>query len=154
MAVYGWNGGLTGASYIFPTAGQQFTTVSANQFYDMKLTYAINQDHSLELQSNRAVTQQQNRNYTSTMDPRNLVPQTNLNEYQTIAYRGVLSSNTTMEARYGFKNQNLSAGGDPALGDVIVSYYGSGFTGLYSHNGIFNKADGVMLVKFKPTPLT
>ena len=142
MAVYGWNGGLSGASYIFPTAGQQFTTVSANQFYDMKLTYAINQDHSLELQSNRAVTAQQNRNYTNTMDPRNLVPQTNLNEYQTLAYRGVLSSNTTLEARYGYKNQNLSAGGDPALGDVIGSYYGSGFTTYFSHNGIFNKADG------------
>ncbi|MFM8622854.1 MAG: carboxypeptidase regulatory-like domain-containing protein [Holophagaceae bacterium] len=142
MAVYGWNGGLTGASFIFPTAGQQFTTVSANQFYDLKLTYALSQDHSIELAGNRAVTQQQNRNYTSTMDPRNLVPQTNLNEYQTIAYRGILGSSTTLEARYGYKNQNLSAGGDPALGDVIVSYYGASFSGLYSHNGIFNKSDG------------
>ncbi len=142
FAYYGYTGGLSGAAYIFPTAGQQFNTVSASQFYDLKLTYAINQDNSLEFAGSRAVNNQQNRNYTNTMDPRNLVPQTNLNEYQTLAYRGILGPATTLELRYGNKNQNLSAGGDPTLGDVIGSSYGAGFSIAFSHNGIFNKSDG------------
>ncbi len=130
-----------GPGYVPSTTGQAFNIISANQFYEVKLTYAINADHSLELAGNRNVTDQQNRYYVLSPDPTTLVPQKNINEYQTLGYRGLFGTNLTVEARYAKKHQVLSAGADPAQGDPIRARYSN--TSYYIfQNGIFDKTDG------------
>lgn len=133
--------GSGSAAWVPSTTGQAFNIISANQFYEVKLTYAINANHNLELAGNRNTTDQQNRYYVLSPDPATLVPQTNINEYQTLAYRGLFGTSLTVEARYAKKHQLLSAGGDPAKGDPIRARYSNANYYIYQ-NGIFDKTDG------------
>lgn len=130
-----------GPGWVPSTTGQAFNVISSTQFYEVKLTYAINSNHSLELAGNRNVNDQQNRFYVASPDPTTLVPQKNINEYQTLGYRGLFGSNLTVEARYAKKHQVLSAGADPAQGDPIRARYSNGSYYIYQ-NGIFDRTDG------------
>jgi len=133
--------GARGAGYVPATTGQAFNITSANQFYELKLTYAINQNHSIELAGNRNVTDQRNRFYVASPDPATLVPQRNENSYYTAAYRGLIGTSLTLEARYAKKHQLLAAGADPAQGDPIRARYSNGSYYIFQ-NGIFDKTDG------------
>lgn len=127
-----------------------YPTASTEQFYQGKLTWAINTDHTLELEASKRTNNQIGRAYFTTVDPRTYIPQTNLNELETLGYRGVLSPSTTLELRISNKKQNLTAGGSgnavPSLsplvpgGDPIYNYNASG-TDLEG-NGWFNSTDG------------
>ncbi len=131
----------TSNAYQPGTSGAAFIRQDANQFYELKLTYAINAEHSLELAGNRNTTNQVNRFYVASPDPSTLVPQINKNEYTTLAYRGMLGSSASLEARWAKKHQLLSAGGDPAQGDPIEARYSNGTYYIFN-NGIFDKTDG------------
>lgn len=133
--------GSGSAAWVPATNAGAFNTSSANQFYELKLTWAINANHTLEAAGNRNVTDQVNRFYIASPDPRTLVPQTNINEYQTLGYRGIFGSNLTVEARYAYKQQSLSAGADISNGEPIRVRYSNG-TYYQTNNGIFNKNDG------------
>lgn len=123
------------------TANQPYTLLTANQFYELKLTYAVNANHTLELAGNRNKTDQNLRSYSNAAEINALVPQVSENSYYTLGYRGVLSTNANLEARYAKKHQVLSAGGNPVLGDIIRARYSTG-TYFQFQNGTFDKTDG------------
>ncbi len=102
-----------------------------------KLTYSINQDHTLIASFNNAKTDDVNRNY-SAGELKSLVPQISTSEFYNVAWRAVWGSNFTTDARFGGKKQNLSAGG-AANGQ---SPFYSDDNGFFYNNGIFNSADG------------
>lgn len=145
--------GITGLNWTgYPGT---YPTSSTEQFYQGKLTWSVNSDHTLELELSRRVNNQIGRAYFATVDPRTYIPQTNLNELETLGYKGVLSSNTTLELRISNKKQNLTAGGSNAAessfsplspgGSPIYNYVltATGQLGsLLENNGWFNANDG------------
>ncbi|WP_257312501.1 TonB-dependent receptor [Geothrix fuzhouensis] len=102
-----------------------------------KLTWAINQDHTLIASFMNARMDQINRNY-SAAELRSLVPQINTSEFANVTWRAAWATNFTTEFRAGNKKQNLSAGG---LANGQSPFYTYGVGG-YSNNGIFNSTDG------------
>ncbi len=102
-----------------------------------KLTWAVNQDHTLVASFQKNATNDVNRNY-SAGETLALVPQISTSEFLNIAVRSAWSSNLTSELRFGNKKQNLSAGGS-ANGQSPIQ---SDETGLFYNNGIFNNTDG------------
>ena len=102
-----------------------------------KLTWAINQDHTLIASFMNARMDQINRNY-SAAELRSLVPQISTSEFANITWRAAWATNFTTEVRAGNKKQNLSAGG---LANGQSPFYTYGVGG-YSNNGIFNSTDG------------
>jgi len=102
-----------------------------------KLTWSINQDHTVIASFVNSVSDQTNRNY-SAAELRSLVPQISTSEFFNLAWRAAWASNFTTEVRAGNKKQNLSAGG-AANGESPFYTYG---IGGYSNNGIFNNTDG------------
>jgi len=103
----------------------------------LKLTWSINQDHTLVGSYMRNATNQTNRNY-SAGELRSLVPQISTSDFYNIALRSAWTSNFTTELRFGRKNQMLSAGGAANGESVIYNYTGGG----YYNNGIFSSTDG------------
>jgi hypothetical protein len=133
--------GSGAAAYVPATNGAPFTRVDAQQFYELKLTWAVNPNHTVDLSGNRSTVEQQNRFYVASPEPGTLVPQTNGNEYMTLGYRGLIGTNFTIESRAAYKKQYLSAGANPANGDPIRARYSNG-TYYQMNNGIFDKTDG------------
>lgn len=102
-----------------------------------KLTWSINQDHTLVASYMRNAINDVNRNY-SAGELAALVPQISTSDFLNIALRSAWAANFTTEIRYGKKHQNLSAGGSangqsPIYSDDIGYFY---------NNGIFNNTDG------------
>jgi len=102
-----------------------------------KLTWSINQDHTLVASYMRNAVNQTNRNY-SAGELLSLVPQISTSDFLNLALRSAWASNLTTEVRYGKKHQNLSAGG-AANGQ---SPFVSDDTGYFYNNGIFSSTDG------------
>jgi hypothetical protein len=102
-----------------------------------KLTWSINQDHTLVASYMRNAVNQTGRNY-SAGELLSLVPQINTSDFLNIALRSAWASNLTTELRYGKKHQNLSAGG----ADNGQSPFYNDDTGYYYNNGIFSSNDG------------
>lgn len=102
-----------------------------------KLTWSINQDHTVIASFVNSISDQTNRNY-SAAELRSLVPQISTSEFMNLSWRAAWASNFTTEVRAGNKKQNLSAGG-AANGESPFYTYG---VGGYSNNGIFNSTDG------------
>ena len=103
----------------------------------IKLTWSINQDHTLVGSYMRNAINDVNRNY-SAGELLALVPQISTSDFWNVALRSAWTTNFTTEARIGRKNQMLSAGGSPNGQSPIYS----DDTGLFYNNGIFNSADG------------
>jgi hypothetical protein len=103
----------------------------------IKLTWSINQDHTLVGSYMRNETDQINRNYSAGEIP-SLVPQISTSNFWNVALRSAWASNFTTEIRFGKKHQNLSAGG---LANGQSPIY-SDDSGYYYNNGIFNSTDG------------
>ena len=102
-----------------------------------KLTWAVNQDHTVIASFINAAINDINRNY-SAAELRALVPQLSTSSFINVAVRSAWASNFTTEVRMGNKKQNLSAGGAPNGNSPFYTYS----IGGYSNNGIFNSADG------------
>jgi outer membrane receptor protein involved in Fe transport len=102
-----------------------------------KLTWAVNQDHTVIASFMNAAINDINRNY-SAAELRALVPQLSTSEFLNVSWRSAWTGNFTSEVRVGNKKQNLSAGGS-ANGQSPFYTYG---IGGYSNNGIFNNTDG------------
>lgn len=102
-----------------------------------KLTWAINQDHTVVASFMNAAINDTNRNY-SAGELASLVPQISTSEFWNVAVRSAWGSNFTTEVKFGNKKQNLSAGGF-ANGQSPIYSYDNGF---YYNNGIFNNTDG------------
>ena len=140
-------GGKSGRAAMGSQAGNFYTYVGAQSYYETKLTYAINQDHSLNLTATRNTENQTNRLYGGTMEPEGLGIQKNIFEYETIRYAGTLSPRMTLEASWGVKRQNLQGGGIRNLNSlglpnyIVRNAYSNG--SLYQEkNAIFDKDDG------------
>ncbi|MBK7292293.1 MAG: TonB-dependent receptor [Holophagaceae bacterium] len=103
----------------------------------IKLTWSINQDHTLVGSYMRNAINDVNRNY-SAGELLALVPQISTSDFWNVALRSAWTTNFTTEARIGRKNQMLSAGGSPNGQSPIYS----DDTGLFYNNGIFNSTDG------------
>jgi len=129
-------------TYISPNQNTQFPTQTITTFYEAKVTWAITQEHSLEVAGNKNVADQQNRFYVNSADPRTLIPQTNESSYWTVGYRGIWSNSLNFEGRIAKKHQMLGAGADPTQGETIFVNLGNGPGYLTVNNGIFNGADG------------
>ncbi|MBK8792070.1 MAG: TonB-dependent receptor [Holophaga sp.] len=138
--------GVGGAMVPYHTGNASAANGGYNANYDTgrkeirrnaKLTYAINQNHTLVGSFNNSKIVDQNRNY-SAGEIRALVPQVSTSEFMNLQWRAIWSDSLTSEVKMGRKKQLLSAGADPAGGSPIYSYD----DGLYRNNGIFNSTDG------------
>ncbi|HJW34263.1 MAG TPA: TonB-dependent receptor [Holophagaceae bacterium] len=103
----------------------------------IKLTFALNQDHTIIGSFVNARVDEVNRNY-SAGEIKALVPQVSTSDFTTLQWRALWSSNFVTELKVGQKNQKLSAGGttngqSPLYNYTIRRYY---------NNGIFNSGDG------------
>jgi outer membrane receptor for ferrienterochelin and colicin len=114
-----------------------YTTTRKEIRRQAKLTWSINQDHTVIASFVNATINDTNRNY-SAAELRSLVPQISTSEFFNLAWRAAWTGNFTTEVRAGNKKQNLSAGG-AANGESPFYTYG---IGGYSNNGIFNSTDG------------
>lgn len=140
-------GGKSGRAAMGSQAGNFYTRVDAQAYYETKITYSINQDHTLELSANRNTTNQSARVYGATMEPAGIGIQKNIFEYETIRYAGTWGSNVTFEALYGLKKQNLVGGGvrnlnSLGLPNYIVRNAYSNQSFYQEYNAIFDKDDG------------
>jgi len=117
--------------------GSQYTALNSEVRRQAKLTWAINQDHTVVASYMRNEIDQINRNY-SAGEQAALVPQISTSSFLNLALRSAWASNFTTELRYGHKTQNLSAGG---RGDGTSPIY-SDDTGYFYNNGIFSSVDG------------
>jgi len=125
--------------------GTLYTTSRNEIRRQIKLTWSINQDHTLVGSYMKNATSDINRNY-SAGEISALVPQISTSDFWNVALRSAWSSNFTTETRIGRKNQMLSAGGSPngqspIFGDDYYFAQG-GRSSAYYNNGIFNNADG------------
>jgi hypothetical protein len=142
-------GGVDGRAYYPTSAGQPFSTVRSQQYYETKITFAISPDHSIEVSGNRNTTNvgpYKTTASTVTFDSEGLGFQKAINEYETLGYSGILSSNTTLELRYGRKLQNLLGGGvrSTYLGEPLYqvrSVYSNGAT-TRDYTATFDGGDG------------
>jgi len=105
----------------------------------IKLTWAVNQNHTLVTSFNNARIDDVNRNYSAAMTTA-LVPQVSTSEFLNLQWRAIWSNSITSEMKVGRKKQKLSAGADAANGSPIYNY--SSGVGGYLNNGIFNQNDG------------
>jgi len=103
----------------------------------IKLTWAITQDHSLIGSFSNAKINDTNRDY-SAGEMAALVPQTSTSEFANLQWRAVWSNFITSELKLGRKKQMLSAGSTLAGVSPIYNYSNATFY----QNGIFNSADG------------
>jgi hypothetical protein len=117
--------------------GAGYTATTNNIRRQAKLTWSVNQNHTLIAAFVNSISDQTNRNY-SAAELRSLVPQISTSELGNLAWRATWASNFTTDVRYGYKKQNLSAGG---LANGQSPFYTYGVGG-YSNNGIFNSTDG------------
>lgn len=124
-----------------------YLRTQTNQFYEFKLTGAINENHTVELSGSRNVTSDFTRNFTSStanggyFDPKVLGNGQQTYEYSSLSYRGLLSNAANLEARYSKKKQTFASGGLPEDGDPIFPRYSTGLRYQFN-NGIFNAKDG------------
>ncbi|MBK8727061.1 MAG: carboxypeptidase regulatory-like domain-containing protein [Holophagaceae bacterium] len=118
-------------------AGAAFVFSQEEIRRSFKLTYSINQDHTLVAAFGNSQNAQVNRNY-SAGELKALVPQKNTSEYGNLAWRATWSPTFLTDVRYGYKKQLLSAGATNAAVSPIYSYN----TRLFYNNGIFNSNDG------------
>lgn len=117
--------------------GSSYTTGHNEIRRQAKLTWAINQNHTLVASYMRNETDDINRNYYAG-DLSALVPQITTSAFVNVALRSSWASNFTTELRYGHKQQRLTAGG-AANGQSPIYADESG--GFYN-NGIFSSSDG------------
>lgn len=117
--------------------GAQYDTGRKEIRRTFKLTWAINQNHTLVGSFTNARIDDVNRNY-SAGEIRSLVPQISTSEFKNLQWRAIWSGNLTSELKIGEKKQMLGAGGAPEGGSPIYNYD----TGGYFNNGIFNSTDG------------
>ena len=117
--------------------GSSYTRNNVEIRRQAKVTWAINQDHTLVGSYMKNAINQTNRNYYAG-EALALVPQISVSDFLNIALRSAWSSNFTTELRFGKKHQNLSAGGTPNGQSPIYADENGGFY----NNGIFNSADG------------
>ncbi|GLH73546.1 hypothetical protein GETHLI_20480 [Geothrix limicola] len=128
-------------------AGGNHTQTNSTQFYELKLTGQINQNHTVEASGSRQVLSINNRQYLSgsdgsgSFDPATLNIGSQIFEYYSLGYRGILNNSTNLEARYSNKHQVFISGGDPANGPTIFARYSNGSYYQFN-NGIFNITDG------------
>ncbi len=95
-----------------PTEGAAYTTTTDLTFYEGKLTFAITSDHTIEVGGSKQKQHTANSPFIgNSYDPDTLSDRDDTNEYRSIAYRGVLGNNLSIEARYSNKIDEILSGG-------------------------------------------
>ena len=127
-------GGTTGGP---GGAGTDYTYTIKEIRRQIKLTWAINQNHTLTLAGSNSENAEQNRDY-SAGETLALIPQGYKDYYWNLNLRSVFSANLTMDAKIGGKHQKYSAGNVDNGEAPIYSYS----RGRFFNQGIFNSLDG------------
>ncbi len=122
------------------TMGQPFYRVGQLQFYETKLTWAVTADHTVEAGTTRSTTTTTNQLTGNSFDPDTLYDRQDINEYKTLAYRGILGKALTLEARYAKKSDTIVSGGDlnRPFPQRIDALYGNGAYYRF-HNATFSR---------------
>lgn len=130
-------------AFTLPTVGQAFPQVQSLQFYEGKLTWAVNASHTVEAGLTRSVATTTNQLTGNSFDPDTLYGRQDINEYKTLAYRGILGSTLTLEMRYAKKADTISAGGD------LNKPFPQRIDALYG-NGVYYRFNNATFSKLKP----
>lgn len=117
--------------------GSNYTTGHNEIRRQAKLTYSINQNHTLVASYMRNETDDVNRNYYAG-EQAALVNQKTTSAFVNLDLMSTWAPNFTTEIRYGHKQERLTAGGLPNGQSPIYSDE----TGGFYNNGIFDSADG------------
>jgi outer membrane receptor for ferrienterochelin and colicin len=120
-----------------PFAGAPYSTTNDDKRLQGKLTYTLNDAHSLVYAFTTHYQEQAGLDYGAG-DPAALVPQINQDSSWSLSWRATWASNLFMEARVGGKKERLTGGGVAGGVDPIYDYG----TGYFFGNGIFNQNDG------------
>lgn len=98
--------------YITPTEGATYVETDDTKFLEGKITYSFNSNHTLEISGSK---EDRNRNNnlssSSSIDAMGLRERGDLNQYQSLMYRGLFGSSLTFEGRYSKKQTTLWGGG-------------------------------------------
>jgi outer membrane receptor for ferrienterochelin and colicin len=128
-------GAISSASILSPAP--TYNSTDDDKRLQLKLTYAVNADHSLTYSYGTHYENQTNLNYIAG-EVNALVPQLNQDSFYSFTWNAIWSSNFLMQVRLGGKKERLTGGGrtgdvDPILDLNSFLVYG---------NGIFNANDG------------
>lgn len=118
-------------------AGSDYTYSIKEIRRQLKLTWAINDNHNLTLAATNSENSEQNRNY-SAGELLALLPQKYEDYYWNATLRSIFTNALTMEAKIGGKHQKYGAGPVDNGQAPIYSYS----RGRYFNQGIFNALDG------------
>lgn len=133
-----WDGNAP--AYITAFSGQPFQTVSDTKFYEGKLTWGINTNHTVDASTSysKSTTTDQLQ-AGSTFDPAALMDGEYVDKYFSVGYRGMLTPSMNLEARYANKRSALGGGGSASapLPQRIGAAYSNDVT-YYFNNGPFN----------------
>lgn len=125
------------------TMGQSYSRVQNLQFYEGKLTWAITTDHTVEVGQTRSSTNTTNQLTGNSFDPDTRYDRDDINEYKSLAYRGILGKDITVEARYAKKADTISSGGD------LNKPFPQRIDALYG-NGVYYRFNNATFSKLKP----
>lgn len=142
---YSAMGGKSGRSILSPSAGQPYFNTNIQSYYETKLTYSINPDHNINVSVLRNKSVDNARNYSTLYDSKAFGIQTNSWDYEAIDYAGTLSSNVTLELRYGNRVQNYRGGGSETYSNGLPNYRTFIYTNTSSsqqNNATFSNDDG------------
>lgn len=128
---------ITGTTFGPGGAGSDFTYSIKEIRRQLKLTWAINQNHNLTFAATNSQNSEQNRNY-SAGETKSLIPQKYEDYYWNATLRSIFTNALTMEAKIGGKHQKYSAGNADNGEAPIYSYS----RGRFFNQGIFNGQDG------------
>jgi len=117
--------------------GSSFNTTRGEIRRQLKMTWAINQDHTLVGSFSNSKINETNRNY-SAGELAALIPQISTSEFANLNWRAVWSSFITSEFKIGRKKQMYGAGATNLELSPIYNYT----NGYFYQNGIFNSSDG------------
>ena len=144
-STYAAMGGKSGRSVVSPVAGQPYFNTNTQSYYETKLTYSITPDHNINVSVLRNKSVDNARNYFTLYDSKGFGVQTNTWEYEAIDYAGTLSSNVTLELRYGNRVQNYRGGGFETYTGGLPNYRTAIYTNgssYHQNNATFSNDDG------------
>jgi len=95
-----------------PTEGAAYTTLTDLTFYEGKLTFALGANHTIEVGGSKQEQNTKNSTFIgNSFDPDTVADRFDKNEYKSVAYRGVIGTNLSIEARWAKKIDQILSGG-------------------------------------------
>lgn len=129
---------IRGNAVASPIGASAGYTYSIKEFRRaLKLSWAINQNHTLVVSGTNSSNSEKNRDY-SAGDLNALIPQMYEDNFINASLRSILTNDLTMEIKVGSKHQKFTAGGSSNGQSRIFDY----FTNIGYNKGPFDSTDG------------